>query len=542
MPALLLFVAHATLTFACSHERPRAEQGTPAISASADPALSDRAEVVARADALSVRAAKLGGAEGAKLAVDAAELRRRVWRVDGVIADALEAAELYRSAAKVAWAGACDAEVELALLEGEVKTDPTAEYRSLYGARARHRTAPCASRIESLLSSLAAFAPGADVLEELDRHAVSAVRSSGGASSTLNVEAVVQPKMPAEAPKAPARITRVESYGGKDASRVVVFVTRPTLFEVGELAADSQHGPRLFIDIKDSTLEGRHTYEGEGLVERVRLGEKGPLTRVVLDLKTAASRRVFYLPEPFRLVVDVSKEAAALAAPEEGPRHVRRVVLDPGHGGHDPGALGAGGLREKDVVLDIAHRAAPLIARELGIATLLTRDADVFVPLDERVARANAFSADLFVSVHCNASESAGGRGVMTFVLDASRDDLAARVAARENAASAEASAELANAMSHVLDAASLARSNHFAELLQRAAVASLSPHYAEVLDQGVKSAGFYVLAGARMPAALFETSFISNPVEERRLDTGDYRQKMADAVVNAVRAYRDGL
>ena len=107
--------------------------------------------------------------------------------------------------------------------------------------------------------------------------------------------------------------------------------------------------------------------------------------------------------------------------------------------------------------------------------------------------------------------------------------------------ASTEASAELANAMSRVLDVGSLSRSNHFAELLQRAAVASMSHLYAEVLDEGVKSAGFYVLAGARMPAALFETSFISNVVEERRLDTGDYRQKMADAIVNAVRAYRDG-
>jgi N-acetylmuramoyl-L-alanine amidase len=251
---------------------------------------------------------------------------------------------------------------------------------------------------------------------------------------------------------------------------------------------------------------------------------------------------VFYLPEPFRLVVDVSKEAAAPVAAEPGPRRVRRVVLDPGHGGYDPGALGPGGLREKDVVLDIAHRAAPLIARELGIATLLTRDSDVFVPLDERVARANAFSSELFVSVHCNASETPGSRGVMTFVLDSSRDDLAARVAARENAASAEASVEVANMMSHVLDRANVARSNHLAELLQRSAVSSLAPHYSEVLDQGVKSAGFYVLAGARMPAVLFETSFISNPVEERRLDTADYRQKMADAIVNAVRAFRDGL
>jgi N-acetylmuramoyl-L-alanine amidase len=224
-----------------------------------------------------------------------------------------------------------------------------------------------------------------------------------------------------------------------------------------------------------------------------------------------------------------------------GRRQVRRIALDPGHGGHDPGAVGAGGLREKDVTLDVAHRAAPLIARELSVATLLTRDSDDFIPLDERAARANAFQADLFISIHCNASEDFSSRGVMTFVLDESRDQLAVRVAARENAASPAAAAELASVMSRALDAGTAGRSLRFAELLQRATVASLAPSYADEPDHGVKRAGFYVLAGAHMPAVLYEGSFISNPVGETRLNTGDYRQKLADAIVNAVRAYRDG-
>jgi N-acetylmuramoyl-L-alanine amidase len=278
-------------------------------------------------------------------------------------------------------------------------------------------------------------------------------------------------------------------------------------------------------------------------VERVRLGRRNGGIRVVLDLAETVYRRVFYVPEPFRLVIDISKERPKDVDPErEGPRDVRRVVLDPGHGGHDPGATGLAGLREKDVALDIAHRAAPLIARELNISTLLTRDGDVFVPLDERVARANAFGADLFVSIHCNASENPKSRGVTTFVLDASRDEGAARVAARENASSPAAAAELANVMSRVRDAASTARSDHFAKLLQRSAVVSVGPRYDHLSDLGVRSAGFYVLAGARMPAVLFEASFISNPIEETRLDNGDYRQKLADAIVNAVRAYRDGV
>lgn len=529
---------------ACGHEGPGKRgigAAEPSASAPERPPLPSRAEVIAKADGLAVDGTKRGGAEGAALTVKAAELRLRVFRIDGAGADALEAAELFRAAGRVDWPGACDAEIEVALLEGEVKADPSAEYRALYSARARHPSAPCARRIAPLLASLAAFEPAPDALAELDRQAGGTDHSVAPVSGARATGLVLQPRVP-EAQGEPARITSVEQYAGKDAARVVVFVTRPTLFEVGDLAADARHGPRIFIDIKGSTYSGKHSFGGEGLLSGVRVGEKGPLTRVVLDLSASASHRAFYLPEPFRLVIDVSREGQALAAAENGPRHVRRVVLDPGHGGRDPGALGPDGLREKDVVLDIAHRAAPLIARELGISTLLTRDADVYVPLDERVARANAFSSDLFVSVHCNASESSASRGVMTFVLDSSRDDLALRVAARENSASAEATAELATMMSRVLDPSSVARSNHFADLLQRSAVASLAPHYGDVLDQGVKSAGFYVLAGARMPAALFETSFISNQVEERRLDTGDYRQKMADAIVNAVRAYRDGL
>ena len=182
-----------------------------------------------------------------------------------------------------------------------------------------------------------------------------------------------------------------------------------------------------------------------------------------------------------------------------------------------------------------------MIARELGISTLLTRDSDVYVALAERTARANAFRADLFVSVHCNSSESSTGHGVMSFVLASSDDKLASSIAARENSASIAASSELARVLSGIQSATRL-ESQHFAGLLQRSAISSLGSKYPGLVDRGVKSAGFYVLAGAEMPAVLFETSFISNPTEEARLDSADYRQKLADAIVNAIRAYRDGV
>jgi N-acetylmuramoyl-L-alanine amidase len=264
---------------------------------------------------------------------------------------------------------------------------------------------------------------------------------------------------------------------------------------------------------------------------------------VVLDLREQVAERVFFLPEPFRLIIDVAstREGSRLGSARIG-KEITRVVLDAGHGGHDPGAIGASGLMEKDVALDVALRAAPLIARELGVSALLTRETDEFVPLDERVARANAFNADLFVSLHCNASPSADGHGVMTFVLDSSRDQVALQVAARENDASEAASTQLARAMSQVMDTTTSRASVGFARLLQRASVASLADDYPGVWDGGVRQAGFYVLAGAHMPAVLFEMSFISNPTEELRLESPGYRQRLADGVVNAIRAYKSGL
>jgi N-acetylmuramoyl-L-alanine amidase len=324
---------------------------------------------------------------------------------------------------------------------------------------------------------------------------------------------------------------------------VVVVMSEPTVYEVGQLPAEPGKGPRLFVDVEGASYEGDPQFEVGGLVSHVRVGRQDGGTRIVLDLRERVYQHIFFLPEPFRLVIDVSKSPPRGApSPLHGARAVQRIVLDPGHGGHDPGAVGHMGLQEKDVALDVALRAAPLIARELGINTLLTRDTDQFVPLDERVAKANAFSADLFISIHCNASESAQTQGVMTFVLDESRDALAQQVAARENAASAAAGKQLATAMSQVMGADSLQRSLHFAQLLQRASLSSLSGDYPDFRDGGVRRAGFYVLAGAQMPAVLFEASFISNAEEERRLDSAGYRQKLADALVNAVRAYQAGL
>jgi N-acetylmuramoyl-L-alanine amidase len=342
------------------------------------------------------------------------------------------------------------------------------------------------------------------------------------------------------APAAQPTITKIERYAAEDAARIVLHVSRSVPFQKGSTAVKRGAPGRLHVDLAGATYSGRHAFEMRGLVQGVRLLAVGSALRIAIDTSAPARHTAFYLPDPFRIVIDVTRSEPRAAVPGKG-REVTRIALDPGHGGIDPGATGALGTHEKDVVLDIAHRAAPLLARELGISALLTRDTDVRVPLEERVARANAFRADLFLSIHCNAERSGSVRGVMTFVLDGSHEHGVVGLTERENATESPDALELSRFLEQFDDAAAAEQSATFARLLQRSTLASLAAGYPEAVDGGVHGAGFYVLVGARMPAVLFETSFISNALEERRLGTDRYRQKLADAIVNAVRAYRAG-
>lgn len=482
------------------------------------------------------------GEGAAALFSQAAELRESSFGVYGKRVDALEALELWSEAADSSALKECDYALRLVSLRGRLDLDPQDQFREYYLLRERFSAPTCRNRIEKALTVLAKYEPSADVLRQWRDNAKKDEHRSGAPTNvkheSLSHEVVVPEVLRASLDN-PTKITEVEPFGAEKTARVVVNVTHPTKFQVGVLEKTSDAGPRLFVDIQHAKYDGPEVIPSKGLIERVRMGEKQDHTRVVLDLTEPVHHRIFYLPEPFRLIIDLSVEAPENKA---SPRQIQRVVLDPGHGGHDPGAVGPNGLREKDVALDIAHRAAPLLAREVGVSTLLTRDVDAYVPLDERAHRANAFHADLFVSIHLNSSEDPDTKGVMTFVLDTSRDAAASKIAARENASTEAAAAELANSLSHIESADRRAASQTFAKLLQRAAGASLRQRYDDVEDQGVRRAGFYVLAGASMPAVLFEGSFISNPVEATRLNSEDYRQRLADAVVNAVRAYREGL
>ncbi len=332
---------------------------------------------------------------------------------------------------------------------------------------------------------------------------------------------------------------RIDSWPGNDSARVVVVLDRPTGYRAGDEVVAGGTGARTFLDLDGVDLGGAPEDKRQaGIIARVRSESTNTGSRVLLELDGQAWRRVFHMQEPYRIVVDVTRHPPGSAS--RRPRDVSRVVLDPGHGGKDRGAVGPSGVVEKDVTLDVGHRVARVLMAH-GLEVLLTRDDDRFISLEERTARANAFSADLFVSIHCNASEGRVRRGVETYVLDTTRDEIGQRVAARENETTAAASADLTAMLGSMRLADQAQRSTRFARLLQRSATATLQMKYADTIDGGVHVAGFYVLAGATMPSVLFEVSYISNAIEEQRLASDDYRQLLADGIANAVKAYREG-
>jgi N-acetylmuramoyl-L-alanine amidase len=219
---------------------------------------------------------------------------------------------------------------------------------------------------------------------------------------------------------------------------------------------------------------------------------------------------------------------------------VSKIVIDPGHGGHDPGALGAG-VTEAEVVLDISLRLEKLL-KDAGVAVVLTRRTDDYVPLEERPAIARREQADLFLSIHANASRTRTVRGTETYFLNFSTDPAAEEVAARENAATNRTINNLPDILKAITLNNKLDESRTFAGLIQKAMATQLSGANSGMRNLGVKQAPFVVLIGAEMPSVLVEIAFITNPQEGKLLKSGAYRQKIAQALFDAVRGYQKSL
>ena len=287
----------------------------------------------------------------------------------------------------------------------------------------------------------------------------------------------------------------------------------------------------------------------DGLVEAVLLEpvESDALLRVTFA--TASQEpKISPLGDPPRLVIDFPRPPEPTPrSPAAAPTALRAIVLDAGHGGHDSGAVGPGGLMEKDLVLDVTRRVASLVETRLhGIKVLLSRKGDYFVPLRERTSFANRERADLFVSIHANAHREAASEGVETFFLSSEATDSAARqVAAAENSVvQLEKPAGRGNRddvvkaiLWDLAQAEFQQESSHLAEVVQDSMTGSL-----KIPNRGVKQAGFYVLGGAAMPAILVEIGFVTNPREERKLRDGKYRDEIAEAIFAGIAAYKEDL
>ena len=221
---------------------------------------------------------------------------------------------------------------------------------------------------------------------------------------------------------------------------------------------------------------------------------------------------------------------------------IGKIVIDPGHGGHDTGTIGPHGLLEKDLVLDVSRRLAKLLDTRMGADALLTRSDDTFVPLETRTAIANQEQADLFVSVHANSSRDADARGVETYYLNFTSSPEALEVAARENAVSEKSIHELQDLVKKIALKEKIEESHEFASNVQQALHSSLAAKSSSIRDRGVKKAPFIVLIGANMPSILAEISFVSNPTDERKLRTPEYRQRIAESLYRGISKYVGGL
>jgi len=221
---------------------------------------------------------------------------------------------------------------------------------------------------------------------------------------------------------------------------------------------------------------------------------------------------------------------------------IGKIVIDPGHGGHDTGTIGPNGLLEKDLVLDVSKRLGKLLEARLGADVAFTRRDDTFIPLETRTSIANQAQADLFVSVHANSSRDPDARGVETYYLNFTSSPEALEVAARENAASDKSIHELQDLVKKIALKEKIEESREFASDIQQSLHSGLAAKAPGMRDRGVKKAPFVVLIGANMPSILAEISFISNPGDERRLKNSDYRQRIAESLFRGISRYVNGL
>lgn len=374
-----------------------------------------------------------------------------------------------------------------------------------------------------------------------------------------------------------AVLENIKHWSNPDYTRVSLELDHDVVWESHEIGKGAAGKPgRVFIDLSRTKLARgvRDITIGDGLLKGARVAQYRPdVVRVVLDTENIKNYKIFPLSDPARLIIDVRGERpteisrleqsiSANLEPKPEPkrdepvlmtkkRHsskktgisrIRRIVVDPGHGGHDSGAVGPSGVQEKDVVLAIALKLRDMLKEELGLDVVMTRSTDVFIPLEERTAIANKVNADLFVSVHANAANNHSASGIETYYLNLAKTEKAARLAAKENGTTLEKVSVLQAILFDLMANYKLNDSAHLADDVQRALHKRISEQQSNVKNLGVKQGPFYVLVGATMPSILVETAFVSNAQEEARLKDPAYQEATAEGIMEGVRGYISSL
>lgn len=380
-----------------------------------------------------------------------------------------------------------------------------------------------------------------------------------------------------------AEITSLRYHQHLEFIRIVLEIDKIREFYSAEL----KNPERFYLDIFQAkltpSLHGKSFELQSSCIKTFRLAQKNPSTvRLTLELHPNSKDRekIYYLKNPNRLVIDVYPKALAKEIKESAPAStttakpsgqtatrpkeqppqppspsssgyslirqlglgVKRIVLDPGHGGTDPGCLSRSGLKEKDVALDIARRLKRILETQGQFEVFLTRDGDITLPLEKRTAFANQKGADLFISIHLNASPKKTRTGVETFYLNFSPDPAVNELAAKENASSTKNIREMKLIVEKIIKNSKYEESRDLAEKIHQNLLNHLKHNFGPRDDLGVKGGPFWVLIGSEMPAVLVEVSHLSNQKEEEALKTDIYREAVATGLFRGIMEYVKSL
>ncbi len=362
-------------------------------------------------------------------------------------------------------------------------------------------------------------------------------------------------------------IYNLRSYTHPAYTRIVIDIGKLREYTYNKLILPD----RIYVDIYQSKLNpllhNKSTIVNNGYIRQIRIAQKTKTTvRVVVDLNFQKIKhyRVWHLFDPFRIVIDIySKKdrpaAKSKLSSQESPKPaqpsksgyslarqlglgIKRIVIDPGHGGSDPGCIGRSGTYEKDIVLDVCMRLKKLLNKNSDFEVVLTRETDIYIPPENRTVIANQKQADMFISVHANANPSRSFSGVQTFFLNFTTDPNITRIAARENATSTKNIGNMKDIITKIVKNSKIMESKDLATNVQTQLVRQLSKKYNKVRNLNVRGGPFWVLIGGEMPSILIEISHLSNSREESRLKTPQYREHVAQGIYNGIITYITSL